>query len=281
MGSKISKLLFIGDIVGDAGYEALQLYLQRVIDKYKVCFVVVNAENRSMPYHSGLKSKDAYEILKLGVDVITLGNHVVYTPCIRQAIENNAPIIRPMNIPNIAGSGSIVVQKNGLKFLIINAICNFNMDVAYNNVFSTLENFFSNIDTSEYNCIFMDLHGYSQVEKSTILQYFSGKLTAIVGTHTHTPTNDCRIVGGTGFQSDAGMTGVFDTIKGKEYDWRIINKFRYWCGFTDDQIDKRPKTYRPKSRTMCGTLVYFDVSNAKTTTIKPIIYGDTLFGAIK
>ena len=282
MKSKIKKLLFIGDIVGNAGFEALKLYLPKITSKYDIDFIVVNGENRSMPQHAGLTSSDAYDILDLGVDVITLGNHVVLTPCISDAMANQAPIIRPMNIPNISGSGHIVIEKEELKFLVLNAICNNDMPANYDNVYAALESFMNSINVEEYNCVFLDIHGLYAMDKLIVAHYFNGLFTAIIGTHTHIPTEDCRIVGkGTAYRSDSGMTGNYSTMKGKFYDWCNINKAMYWNTFNRTSLTRMPQSYNTKSRTLCGTLIYFDPQNRKANAIKSIIYGDTLSGAIK
>ena len=284
MKSKIRKLLFIGDITGANGYEALKLYLPRVVEKHDVDFVIVNGENRTMPYYVGLTSQEAYEILDLGVDVITLGNHVIASPCIKNAMQNGAPVIRPLNIPNIPGKGHIVIEKNDLKFLVINAIGHryMSLNYAYNNVMFELEKFINNIDLEQFNCIFLDIHAECHIEKLMIAHYFHGRITAVIGTHTHLPTNDCRIIGrGTAYQSDVGMTGNYTTLKGKHFDWTLINKTMYWNVFSKNCFEKTPLSYNTKAKTMCSTLVYFDINNRKATTIKPIICGDTLFGSIK
>ena len=216
------NFLFIGDLVGRAGRNALHKHLPKIKEKYKIDFTVVNAENSAAGF--GITPKIYEELTSLGVDAVTLGNHSWDKPEIIDYINTNPNnnIIRPINfLKNSPGNGFKIFQhKNGFNILICQVHTKLFIDIPLNDPFYTIDNeILSLLDANKANYSFLEVHGEATSEKNGIGQHYDGKFTGIYGTHTHIPTSDSRILPkGTAFQTDIGMTGDYDSIIGMKKD---------------------------------------------------------------
>ena len=219
------RILYIGDIVGEPGRKALAEYLPQVKEKYDPACVVVNAENSAHGF--GFTEKIAREYFDLGVDCLTSGNHVWDQREMLAFITREKRIIRAANYPEKApGQGHYVhIIPTGQKILIIHVMGRIFMD--------PLDCPFRAVDKilMKYplgggaHAIFVDIHAETTSEKMALAHYLDGRVTAVVGSHTHIPTADAQIFdGGTGYQTDAGMTGNYNSVIG--FDPKIpIHKF--------------------------------------------------------
>jgi metallophosphoesterase (TIGR00282 family) len=207
------KLLFIGDIVGKAGRQAISRGLHRLVDRYLVDLVIANGENAAGGF--GLTEEVAGELFKLGIDGITSGNHIWDKKDSLDFIRRGDKIVRPANYPEgTPGSGSAVfITAGGIKI----ALLNLEGRVFMNNLdcpFRTADREVAQLK-KETPLVFVDFHAEATSEKSSLGWYLDGRVSAVIGTHTHVQTADERILpGGTAYITDAGMTGAFDSVIG-------------------------------------------------------------------
>ena len=210
------KILFLGDIVGVSGCSKLKASLKKEIKKKNIDFVIVNAENAAIQ-GVGLTKEICNDFFNCGVDVITTGNHVWDQKEIMEFIEKEERLLRPLNLFEPApGKGFCVYKtKNNIKVAVLNLMGNVFMKKC-ENVFQTSQNFLNKNKIKEnYDLLIIDFHGEITSEKNAIGHLFDGKATLVVGTHTHIPTNDARILkNGTAYQTDAGMCGDYDSVIG-------------------------------------------------------------------
>jgi metallophosphoesterase (TIGR00282 family) len=209
------RILFIGDVVGRSGRTVLYERLPGLVRDWKLDLVVVNGENSAGGF--GITEAIYREMLDAGADAITLGNHAWDQKEALVFIERAPRLIRPVNYPNgTPGRGAAMIEaKNGAPALVINAMGRIFMD--------PLEDPFAAVERELAACalhtgadaIILDFHGEATSEKQSMGYFCDGRVSLVVGTHTHVPTADLRILdGGTAFMSDVGMTGDFDSVIG-------------------------------------------------------------------
>ena len=205
------NILFIGDVVAQSGVEFLQRKLGELKKKYKADITVVNGENSADG--NGITKLSARGIISAGADVITTGNHCFQRNDCGEVFENEY-IIRPANYPDgNVGEGFCILDTGRTKVAVVNIMGTSFMD-PLDNPFSCVEKLLEKIDTKN---IFVDFHAESTAEKQAMGYFLEGKVTAVVGTHTHIQTADEKILsGGTAYISDLGMTGVERSVLGKD-----------------------------------------------------------------
>lgn len=206
------RLLFIGDIVGKVGREAITTYLSRLKQTYRPTVTIVNAENAA--HGKGLTEKIYKDLLREGVDFMTMGNHTYGQRQIYDFIDSANRMVRPANFPEEApGVGMRFIQINEIKLAIINLQGRaFMQDI--DDPFKKADELI-NEAKKETDYIFVDFHAETTSEKNAMGWYLDGRASAVVGTHTHIQTSDERILpGGTGYITDVGMTGFYDGILG-------------------------------------------------------------------
>lgn len=206
------NILFIGDIVGETGRRMVKNYLPSIKKENKVDLVIANGENLSGGF--GITKEKAEEMFNSGISIMTSGNHIWDKKEILNFMENEPRILRPANFPSQApGKGSIVVSVNSLKVGIINLQGRIFMEPLN----SPFEIAISEIEKikNETNAIIVDFHGEATSEKTAMGWFLDGKVSAVVGTHTHVMTADEKILpNGTAYITDVGMTGAKDSIIG-------------------------------------------------------------------
>lgn len=213
------RLLFCGDVMGQSGRTVIADRLPQIIADYGVDFTIVNGENAT--HGKGLSRDHADLILNAGADVITLGNHAFDHADIISWIDGDPNVIRPHNIGrNAPGQGSIVATgKGGHQVLVLNVLGAVFMNPLYGNPFDTVADLLPP-DTpvaSGLDAVVLDFHAEATAEKQTMGHYVDGRATLCVGTHTHIPTADHRILAnGTAYQTDVGMCGDYDSSIGVE-----------------------------------------------------------------
>ncbi|MBM4128989.1 MAG: TIGR00282 family metallophosphoesterase [Nitrospira sp.] len=209
------RVLFIGDIVGKVGRTTTKALLPAIVDRYKIDLVIANGENAAGGF--GITDKIASEIFSYGVHVITTGNHVWDRKEFISVIAKENRVLRPLNYPQgVPGYGSIFYTlRSDEKVAIINIsgrIFMSNMDCPFRAAKDEAERMNSLTKT-----IIIDFHGEATSEKLAFGHFMDGKVSAVIGTHTHVQTADERILpGGTAYITDVGMTGPFDSIIGIE-----------------------------------------------------------------
>ena len=189
------KILFLGDIVGKSGCDAVKKYLPNKIEKHKIDFVIVNGENAAKE-GVGITEEISNNLFSYGVDVITSGNHVWSQKETVEHIERENRLLRPQNlIQSSPGKGfGIYKAKNGLKIGVLNLMGNIFMKKC-ENVFESAQKFIlKNKLKKDYDFLVVDFHGEITSEKMALGHFFDGQATFVVGTHTHVPTSDTMVL---------------------------------------------------------------------------------------
>jgi len=213
------RILFVGDIVGRSGRTIVYERMPKLIRDWQLDLVVANGENSAGGF--GISEQIYRELLEAGVDAVTLGNHAWDQKEALVFIERAPKLIRPINFPpGTPGRGSAMIEaKNGARALVVNAMGRVFMD--------PLDDPFAAIDRELMACplqsgadaIIIDFHGEATSEKQAMGIFCDGRASLVVGTHTHVPTADLRVLpGGTAFMSDVGMAGDFDSVIGMAKD---------------------------------------------------------------
>ena len=214
------KIIFIGDIVGRSGRNAVEKKLPIVKEKYNPDVIIANGENAASGY--GLTKKIANELFSLGVNVITLGNHSWDQKEMLSYIEECPKIIRAINYPkNVPGKGDFKIElEDGRTIIIIQVMLRLFMGLSIDDPFAIVEERLKKeFLGSSCNAILIDMHGETTSEKNAFGHFVDGKVTGVLGTHTHVPTSDARILDhGSAYQTDVGMTGDYNSVIGMEKD---------------------------------------------------------------
>ena len=263
------KILFLGDVVGIAGCSKLTNNLLSEIKSKNIDFVIVNGENAA-PQGVGLTKEICKDFFNCGVNVITTGNHVWDQKEIMDYIEKEERLLRPNNLfEPVPGKGFNIYKTNdNIKIGVLNLMGNVFMKKC-EDVFESSKKFLSENKLKEdYDLLIVDFHGEITSEKNAIGHFFDGKATLVVGTHTHIPTNDARILNsGTGYQTDAGMCGDYDSVIGMNKE-NSLNRF----------LKKNSTKHFPAigDATLCGVMVECDLVTGLANNIQSYINGNFL-----
>jgi len=263
------KILFLGDVVGISGRSMVLNNLLSKIKNEKIDFVVVNGENAA-DSGAGLTEEICKDFFNCGVDVITTGNHVWDQKETMSHIEKENRLLRPKNLfePSPGKGFGIFAAKNQMRVGVLNLMGNVFMKKC-EDVFEAAEKFMKKYKLKEdYDFLLVDFHGEITSEKAAMGHFFDGKATLVVGTHTHIPTNDTRVLkGGTAYQTDAGMCGVYDSVIGMNKD-NSINRF----------LKKKSTKHFPAigEASLCGVIVECDIETGLAKKVENVIYGGEL-----
>jgi metallophosphoesterase (TIGR00282 family) len=203
--SRAVKLLFVGDVVGGLGRRTLASLLPGIREEHRPDFVVVNGENAAGGI--GITQKTARELLELGADAITLGNHAFRHREVYDMLDNESRIVRPANYPKGSpGRGHTVVERDGMRLGVLNLSGLVFLD-AVRSPFAEADAALAELGDGP-DAVLVDMHAEATSEKVAMGWHLDGRVTACVGTHTHVPTADARVLpGGTAYVTDVGMTG--------------------------------------------------------------------------
>lgn len=217
------KILFIGDIVGKPGREAVKNLLPGLAKEHNLDFVIANAENSAGG--SGITSKTAEQLFEYGVDVLTSGDHIWKKAAIFDLINKENRILRPLNFPgNVPGHGwGVFTTRKGARVGVINISGRVFMeplDCPFRAGLSAVEQV-----SAQAKVIIVDIHAEATSEKVALGWYLDGKVSALLGTHTHVQTADDKILpNGTAYLTDAGMTGPHHSVIGRRVD-DVLERF--------------------------------------------------------
>ena len=263
------RILFLGDVVGKSGCLAVTQNLSDQIKKKKIDFVIVNGENAA-DQGVGITEQICNNLFDSGADVITTGNHVWDQKEAINYIDKENRLLRPENLiqPSPGKGFEIFRSKNDFKIGVLNLMGNIFMKKC-EDVFEASKKFIKTNNLKEdYDFLVVDFHGEITSEKMAIGHFFDGKATLVVGTHTHVPTNDARILeNGTAYLTDAGMCGDYNSVIGMNKN-NSLNKF----------LKKEYTKHFPAVgvATLCGVIVDADVQSGLTKNIENFIYGGDL-----
>lgn len=254
------KLLFVGDIVGRPGRYALTHALGRLVDRHCVDLVIANGENAAAGF--GLTAEVAREIFDAGVDVITSGNHIWDKKEIFAFFDREPRLLRPANYPpGLPGKGGgIFKTAGGVAIGVINlegrAFMN-NLDCPFRAADALIDEL-----SAQTKIIFVDFHAETTSEKISLGYYLDGRISAIVGTHTHVQTADERILpGGSAYLTDVGMTGSRDSVIGIRKE-EAIERFLTQLPIRFEVAKKDPW--------LCAVLVTIDEESGKAQAIERV-----------
>jgi 2',3'-cyclic-nucleotide 2'-phosphodiesterase len=219
------KILFIGDIVGQPGRNAVKMLLPKLRERHALDFVIANGENSAGG--SGITPKTAEEIFSAGVDVITSGDHLWDQKEVLELLANEKRFLRPLNYPlDVPGNGSGVfeIPNSKLKIAVLNLQGRTFMQPQLENPFTLAIEEIKKL-REHTKIIFVDFHAEATSEKIAFGRLLDGQVSAVIGTHTHVQTADEQIFpGGTAYLTDAGFTGPHESVLGREIE-PVIKKF--------------------------------------------------------
>ena len=257
------NLFFVSDIVGQPGLNLLNTILPGLLDKYDTDFVIANGENSHEG--RGINRNIIRNLYDLGVHVITGGNHSFDKWKVFSYWKNDPNLLRPLNYPKGApGHGYIVyhLEHLDLKIGVLNLQGRtFLPDI--DDPFRTADWALGRIK-EETDIVIVDFHAEATAEKQAMGWFLDGKVALVLGTHTHVPTNDARILPkGAGYITDAGMTGSFDSVLGMDKD---VSQRRFMLG--------TPQKYKEADgdNRMCGISATIDADSGTCVSIEPVIY---------
>ena len=264
------KILFLGDVVGPSGCKSVKNYLPQIKKKNKIDFIIVNGENAA-DSGVGITEKITEDLFNAGADVITSGNHIWDQKETIEHITREKRLLRPENfIEGTPGKGfEIYRASSGEKIAVLNLMGNIFMKKC-EDVFESAKKFTQTVKLKrDADFIIVDLHGEITSEKMAMGYFFDGKATMVVGTHTHVPTSDHRILEkGTAYQTDIGMCGDYNSVIGMNRDNSLKKFFK----------DSSAKKHYPAlgEATISGLMVKADDETGLAKKIEPIIVGGAL-----
>ncbi len=248
------RILFIGDVVGNAGCEALRKALPPIKREYGAGTVIVNGENSART--NGIDPQSAGMIFDAGADVITTGNHAFHKRTLDEEYERNSMLLRPANYgSDCPGKGICELDFGAYKAAVINLVGTTFMQPA-DNPFRCAEQLLKSTDA---RIVIVDFHAEATSEKRAMGFFLAGKVSAVIGTHTHVQTADEQVINGTGYITDAGMTGPSDSILGVEKNI-IINKFLYYL--------PQKQVFADGACEVCGVCLDIDEGSGKCRSVK-------------
>ncbi len=256
------KILLIGDTYGEPGRKAIELFVNNMKRSGEVDFVVCNAENAADG--SGITEKIAKELFNAGCDVLTCGDHAFdKRKDVEEFFKKEPRILRPANFPKILpGSGSCVVECKGYKVGVIHVAGQVFMRYHFAAPFLSADEEIEKVRKEGAKIILVDMHGEATSEKVAISWYLDGRVSAVVGTHTHVQTADERVSAkGTACLTDLGMTGPYDSVIGAEKE-PIIQRFL-------SQVNVRKEVAKHDVK-LCGAIVTVDPHTGKAVKIERV-----------
>ena len=264
------RILFVGDVFGSTGRRIVREHLRHVIEERGVDLVIINAENAAGGF--GVTPAIAEELFDLGAHVLTTGNHVwdkreiiEYMQSVPvESHERSRRVIRPANyVAGTPGHGVYEGQlATGQAYAVINLQGRVFM-ASNDDPFRTAD---ALIEKIKAKVIFVDFHAEATSEKAALGWYLDGRVTAVVGTHTHVPTADDRVLpGGTAYQTDVGMSGPYDSVIGVEKE-QVLNRFLTGMPGKFEAAKGNPK--------MCGAVVTCDPATGRASAIQRVMLGE-------
>ncbi|MHC8509222.1 MAG: TIGR00282 family metallophosphoesterase [Rhodospirillales bacterium] len=265
------NILMLGDVVGKAGRKAVLAHIDALIRDYALDFVVVNGENTAHGF--GVTAAIADEMFAAGVDVITTGNHVWDQREIMNQIDARPNLLRPMNYPEgTPGAGAGVFKsRSGKRVMVAHPMGRLFMD--------PLDDPFKSVDDALANhrlgpggtadVILVEIHAEATSEKMAMGHHLDGRVSAVVGTHSHVPTADAQVLpGGTAYQTDLGMCGDYDSVIGMQKSAAVAR-------FTTKMPQSRLEPAEGEA-TICGVVIRTDDKTGRAASVRPLRLGGRL-----
>ncbi len=264
------RILFFGDIMGRSGREGVAREIQNLRTRLKPDVVIANGENAAGGF--GITAKIAQELYALGIDILTTGNHAWDQKELLASIDRDPRLLRPLNYPDgTPGRGDCLhVLPDGRRLLILNVMARLFMEPVLDDPFAATEKALARHRLGQTaQAVFIDFHGEASSEKMAYAHVFDGRVSAVIGTHTHTPTADEMILPkGTAYLGDVGMCGDYDSVIGMKKElsvWRFTRK-----------IPGERMTPAEGEATVCGVFVTTDDATGLARAVSPFRLGGRL-----
>ena len=263
------KIIYLGDVVGKSGRTAVMKHLPILRETYNFDFLILNGENAAHGF--GITPRICEEFFEAGINVITLGNHAWDKRGILNYIQEENRLIRPLNYPeNTPGKGSgLYTTRSGDKIFVAQVMGCLFME-PLENPFNEVEKCLSKITLGvDVNCIILDIHAEATSEKMAMGQYLDGRVSMVIGSHSHIPTADTQILpGGTAYQTDAGMCGDYDSVIGMKKE-PSVNRFV-------QKLDNQRLEPAEGEATVCGVFLETDDISGLAVRVHAIRVGGRL-----
>lgn len=262
------RLLFLGDVVGRSGRDSLAAHLPKLRGKLALDFVVANGEN--VAHGFGITDKTARDLYESGVDCITTGNHIWDQREIIATIDGDPRLLRPINFPRgTPGRGIGVFTVGQRRIVVVNVMARLFME-SLDDPFAAVESVLATQRLGAgVDVLMIDVHGEASSEKMALGHFCDGRASLVVGSHSHVPTADAQILpGGTGYQTDAGMCGDYDSVIGMKKGPAIQRFIRKMPGERLSPAEGEG--------TLCGIFAEIDAATGLTRRIEPVRIGGRL-----
>jgi metallophosphoesterase (TIGR00282 family) len=264
------RILFLGDVMGRAGRNAVAEHLPRLRADWRLDFVIVNGENATSGM--GLSGAHAKALLEAGADVITLGDHAFDQKDMLQVIDAEPRILRPINFAKSAPGKGVRLYETpgGRKVMVAQVLGQVFMKRPFDDPFSALDAALRTYPRGgQAQAVIVDIHAEATSEKMAVAHFCDGRASLVVGTHTHVPTADARLsVKGTAMLSDAGMCGDYDSVIGMEKTEPLR---RFVTGMPKERF-----TPAPGQATLSGIYLETDDRTGAATRVVPVRQGGLL-----
>ena len=244
------KILYLGDIVGEATIDVLAKAIEDIKKEYKINMVLANAEN--VTQGKGLSQKHYKQLKTIGITAMTMGHHTLSKSEIKEYIDDSS-IVRPANINTNYGKGYMMINYNDKKLLLVNLMGRVFINSPLDCPFKTMDKILEN-NKADY--VIVDIHAEATSEKKAFFYDFAGKVDAVLGTHTHVQTADEEVYNNTCYITDLGMCGPYESILGDDKDM-VIERFR--TGIFD-----RLKVAQTNEFQICGVILDLGQTNKIT-----------------
>jgi metallophosphoesterase (TIGR00282 family) len=263
------RILFLGDVVGRSGRNAVCNELPRLREAYALDFVIVNGENAAGGF--GITEAICADLIDAGADVVTGGNHTWDQRDAMVFIERQPRLLRPANYPSgTPGRGAGIFEaRNGAQVLVINVMGRVYMDALDCPFRATDRELGDGALKAKADAIIIDFHAEATSEKQAFGHFVDGRATAVIGTHTHAPTSDERILpGGTAYMTDAGMCGDYDSVIGMQKDEPLR---RFQAKISSGRLEPAMG-----EATLCGLAIETDDETGLAIAVEPLRLGGAL-----
>jgi len=255
------RLLALGDVVGRPGRQVISQHLPAFVRQHQVDLVIANAEN--IAGGSGITTKLFHKLRSYGVDVVTLGDHIYRRQDILQILQNSERVVKPANMPHAAPGRpyTIVTTASGVAVAVMTVLGRIFVNFPADDPFAAVDRVIDDVGRRA-KVIVCDVHAEASSEKVALGHYMDGRVSLIFGTHTHVPTADAHILpGGSGYISDVGMCGPYDSVLGRRKD-RVL---KYMTTGMHQLFEVATGDVR-----MCGVLAEIEADTGKCVRIERI-----------
>jgi len=261
------KILCIGDIVGAPGRKVLQEGLPVLVSKHGIDCVIVNAENAAAG--SGLTDQLYQKIIKCGVHLITMGDHIYRRKEIYSVLDKETNIVRPVNLPSAAPGRELAIYQTpaGNEVAVLSVLGRLFMKTLADDPFAAVDRVLASLPKS-VKIVVVDIHAEATSEKQALGWHLDGRVSVVFGTHTHVPTADERILPkGTAYITDLGMSGPYDSVLGRDKD-RVIGTMRTAVPSPFDVATGDPR--------LCGIIVSVETTTGLARSIERVRFDGTV-----